>query len=546
MSTRKPWLATYGDSIPAEIDADRYPSVVHLLEDAMQRYARRPAFHCFGQAVTYADCEGQSRAFAAFLQQRLGVRRGDRIGVMMPNLPAFPLALMGILRAGAAQVNINPLYTPRELEHQLNDAGAGIIVIFSGCSPTLAEVIARTSIKMVITVDLGDGTPAALPGPPVDVRLAGRIGFAQALALGATLPFERVELNGDDLLFLQYTGGTTGVSKGAVLTHRNLVANTEQFKPFMPSAMRPGEEVVVTALPLYHVFALMVNLLTYFSLGAQNWLVPNARDMDSFVDVLLKARCTVITGVNTLFVGLLGHPRIGGVDFGALRLAGGGGSAIMPSTSERWKALTGIDISEGFGMSETSPIISFNPQKVRGFTATVGLPMPSTEIKLLDGQGVEAGIGAAGEICVRGPQVMRGYWNQPEANAEAFTADGFFRTGDIGVLDDQGFLKIVDRKKDMVLVSGFNVYPNEIEAVVTACPGVAEAACIGVPDDKTGEALRLFVVRVTGSSLSEDALIAHCRRELVAYKVPRQLRFVDALPKSSVGKILRRDLRAVP
>lgn len=546
MSTNKPWLATYGGQIPADIDPDRYPSVVHLLEDAMQRYAESPAFHCFGQTLSYADCERRSRAFAAYLQQQLGVKRGDRIGVMMPNLPAFPLALMGILRAGAAQVNINPLYTPRELEHQLNDAGAEIIVIFGGCSATLAEVITRTAIKTVITVNLGDGTAAVLPSPPADTRLADSIAFTEALALGAALPFERVELRGDDLLFLQYTGGTTGVSKGAALTHRNLIANTEQLKPFMPTAMRAGQEVVVTALPLYHIFALMVNLITYFSLGAQNWLVPNARDMDSFVDVLLKARCTVITGVNTLYVGLLMHPRINDVDFSRLRLAGGGGSAIMPSTSEKWKALTGIDVSEGFGMSETSPIISFNPQTVEGFTATVGLPTPSTDIKLLDGNDLEVGIGAAGEICVKGPQVMRGYWQKPEADAEAFTSDGFFRTGDVGVLDARGFLKIVDRKKDMVLVSGFNVYPNEIESVVTACQGVVEAACIGVPDEKTGEALKLFVVKTAGSPLSEEELIAHCRLELVAYKVPKQLLFVDALPKSTLGKILRRDLRAVP
>lgn len=544
MSTSKPWLATYGNRIPADIDADRYSSVVQLLEDAMQRYAERPAFHCFGQTLSYSDCERQSRAFAAYLQQRLGVKRGDRIGVMMPNLPAFPLALMGILRTGAAQVNINPQYTPRELEHQLNDAGAEIVIIFGGCTATLAEVIARTAIKTIITVNVGDGTAVTLPSPSVDARLAGSVAFADALALGATLTFNRVELEGDDLLFLQYTGGTTGVSKGAALTHRNLVANTEQLKPFIPAAMRPGEEVVVTALPLYHIFALTVNLITYFSLGAQNWLVPNARDMDSFVDVLLKARCTVITGVNTLFVGLLMHPRIKEVDFSRLRLAGGGGSAIMASTSEKWKALTGLDISEGFGMSETSPIVSFNPQMVKGFTATVGLPMPSTDIKLLDGNDFEVGIGAAGEICVKGPQVMRGYWNKPEANAEVFTPDGFLRTGDIGVLDARGFLKIVDRKKDMVLVSGFNVYPNEIEAVITACPGVVEAACIGVPDEKTGEALKLFVVKAVGSPLSEAELIAHCRRELAAYKVPKQLSFVHALPKSTVGKILRRDLRA--
>ena len=545
MSSSKPWLATYGGRIPSNIDPDRYPSVVHLLEDAMRRHADRPAFHCFGQTLSYADCDRQSRAFAAYLQQCLGVKRGDRIGVMMPNLPAFPLALMGILRAGAAQVNINPLYTPRELEHQINDAGVEVIVVFAACTSTLAEVAGRTGVKTAITVNLGDGTAAALPSPPVDARLTGCVPFADALAAGASLPFERVELRGEDLLFLQYTGGTTGLSKGAMLSHRNVIANTEQLKPFFPDAMRIGEERVVTALPLYHIFALMVNLITYFSLGAQNWLVPNARDMDSFVDVLSKARCTVITGVNTLFVGLLMHPRIKDVDFSDLRMAGGGGSAILASTSAKWKALTGLDISEGFGMSETSPIISFNPQTVEGFTGTVGLPMPSTEIQLLDEDGLEVGIGSAGEICVKGPPVMSGYWRQGEANADAFTLDGFFRTGDIGVLDARGFLRIVDRKKDMVLVSGFNVYPNEIEAVAGACPGVAESACVGVPDERTGEAVKLFVVRTPGASLSEDDVLRHCRRELVAYKVPKHMRFVDALPKSTVGKILRRDLRGL-
>ena len=545
MSSSKPWLATYGDRIPARIDPDRHPSVVHLLEEAMLRHADRPAFHCFGQTLTYSECDRQSRAFAAYLQQHLGVRRGDRIGVMMPNLPAFPLALMGIMRAGAAQVNINPMYTPRELEHQLNDAGVEIIVIFGGCTSTLAEAVARTDVKTIVVVNLGDGTAATLPSPPTDARLTGCVSFAAALAAGASLPFERVELRGEDLLFLQYTGGTTGLSKGAMLSHRNVIANTEQLKPFFPDAMRVGEERVVTALPLYHIFALMVNLITYFSLGAQNWLVPNARDMDGFVDVLSKARCTVITGVNTLFVGLLMHPRIKDVDFSGLRLAGGGGSAILGSTSAKWKALTGLDISEGFGMSETSPIISFNPQTVEGFTGTVGLPMPSTEIKVLDESDLEVGIGAAGEICVKGPQVMSGYWRQSEETANAFTLDGFFRTGDMGVLDARGFLSIVDRKKDMVLVSGFNVYPNEIEAVAGGCPGVAESACIGVPDERTGEAVKLFVVRAPGATLSEDDLIQHCRRTLVAYKVPKHMRFVEALPKSTVGKILRRDLRGL-
>jgi long-chain acyl-CoA synthetase len=354
-----------------------------------------------------------------------------------------------------------------------------------------------------------------------------------------------VPLDGEDLLFLQYTGGTTGLSKGAALSHRNLVANTEQFKAIVPSAMRPGQEVVVTAIPLYHIFALMVNFITYFSVGADNWLVANPRDMNAFIDVLKAARPTIFMGVNTLYAGLTQHPRIREVDFSRLRLAGGGGAAVLPTTSAKWQEITGHFIHEGYGLSETSPVLTFNPESVPAFSGTAGRPLPDTEIKLLDENDCEAAPGEAGEICARGPQVMDGYWKQPEANRTAFTADGFFKTGDIGVFDDGGFLKIVDRKKDMVIVSGFNVYPNEVEAVAAACPGVAECACIGVPDDKTGEAVKLFAVAVPGASLSEAELLAHCRASLTAYKVPRSVRFLDALPKSTVGKILRRELRGV-
>jgi long-chain acyl-CoA synthetase len=398
----------------------------------------------------------------------------------------------------------------------------------------------------VIAVDTGDGVGVNLPSPPVDGRLSNVVSFASAIAEGGDFVFAPVALRGDDLLFLQYTGGTTGLSKGAALTHRNLVANTEQFKAFMPDALRPGEEVVVTALPLYHIFALMVNFIAYYSIGAENWLVPNPRDMDSFIGVLNEARCTVFTGVNTLFGGLLMHPKIAEVDFSRLRAAIGGGAAVLPTTSEKWKAVTGKDILEGYGLSETSPILSLNPMTRDGFSATVGLPFPSTDIKLLDAADEEAPLGQPGEICARGPQVMKGYWQKPEANAAAFTDDGYFRTGDIGVFDEQGFLRIVDRKKDMIIVSGFNVYPNEVEAVAAACAGVAECACIGRPDDKTGEAVRLFVARAPGATLSEADVIAHCRRQLAAYKVPKDVRFMDALPKSNVGKILRKDLRALP
>src|SRR5262245_22290936 len=437
MST-KHWLAAYGTRIPAEIDADAHASVLHMLEAAMQRFAERPAFRSFGQTLTYADVDRRSHDFAAYLQSALGVKKGDRVAVMLPNIAAFPLAMLGIVRAGAVQVNVNPLYTARELEHQLNDAGVETIVVFNGVSATLAEIVGRTSVKHVITAGPGDGTGAALPSPPVDARLPGAIAFSAALAQGATLAFTPVELGGDDLLFLQYTGGTTGLSKGAALTHRNLVANTEQFKAFIPDAIRPGEEVVVTALPLYHIFALMVNFITYFSTGAENWLVANPRDVDAFCDVLKASRLTVFTGVNTLYGGLTMCPRINEVDFSKLRVAIGGGATVLPTTSQKWKALTGRDSLEGYGLSETSPILTPNPMTAAGFSATVGLPFPSTDIKLLDADDNEVPIGEPGEICAKGPQVMRGYWQKPEANAAAFTTDGYFRTGDVGVFDDKG------------------------------------------------------------------------------------------------------------
>ena len=539
------WLASYGTRIPAEINPDAYGSVLEMLEGAMARYADKPAFRCFGQTLTYADTDRLSRAFAAYLQERLGIKKGDRIAVMLPNLPAFPLAMLGIIRAGATQVNVNPLYTPRELEHQLNDSGARAIVVFSGVSKTLADIIGHTAIERVITVDLGDGTPATLPSPPIDARLKNVTAFADALAQGAELALATPALNGDDILFLQYTGGTTGLSKGAALSHRNLVANTEQFKAFTPDALRAGEEIVITALPLYHIFALMVNFITYFSIGAENYLVPNPRDMAGFVETLKQARPTVFTGVNTLFSGLLMQPNIRDVDFSNLRVSIGGGAAVLPTTSEKWKALTGSDILEGYGLSETSPILTLNPMTGNGFSGTVGLPMPSTEIKLLGEEDAPVALGEPGEICAKGPQVMRGYWQKPDANAAAFTTDGFFRTGDVGVFDARGYLKIVDRKKDMIIVSGFNVYPNEVEAVAAACAGIAECACVGRPDEKTGEAIALFVSKIPGANVTEADVIAHCRRELTAYKVPKEVRFLEALPKSNVGKILRKDLRAL-
>jgi long-chain acyl-CoA synthetase len=539
------WLTSYGKRIPTDIDPDAYPSVLGMVEDAMTRYADRPAFRCFGQTLTYADTDRLSRDFAGFLQTTLGVKKGDRIAVMLPNLPAFPLAMLGIIRAGAIQVNVNPLYTPRELAHQLNDAGVKTIVVFAGVSATLAEIIDETSVAQVISVGLADGTTARLASPPVDARLKNVNTFADALAQGATLPLSSPSLNGDDILFLQYTGGTTGLSKGAALSHRNLVANTEQYKAFMPDALRPGEEILVTALPLYHVFALMVNFITYFSVGAENWLVPDPRDMAGFIQTLKDARPTVFTGVNTLFSGLLMQPNIGAVDFSRLKVAIGGGAAVLPTTSEKWTRLTGKHILEGYGLSETSPVLTLNPMTNEGFSGTVGLPLPSTDIKLLGENDMEVALGEAGEVCAKGPQVTRGYWQKDEANAKAFTEDGFFRTGDVGVFDERGCLRIVDRKKDMIIVSGFNVYPNEVEAIAAGCRGIAECACVGRPDEKTGEAIVLFATKTPGAVVNATDVIAHCRLQLTGYKVPKEVRFLEALPKSNVGKILRKDLRAL-
>lgn len=538
----RPWLKSYG-SIPSEINADRYQSVVHMLEQSMSVYADKTAFCSFGKSISYAQVDALSAQFCAYLQNELGVKKGDRIAVMMPNFAAFPIAFLGIMRAGAIQVNVNPLYTPRELEHQLNDSSSEIIVIFSGVSATLAEVQDKTGIKKVITVSPGDGLGMDLPSPAVDGRLLGCIAFASAVEMGKGYPRIPVDLHGEDVLFLQYTGGTTGLSKGATLSHRNLVANTEQYKAFMPVAVRPGEEVVVTAIPLYHIFALMVNFITYFSIGAENWLVANPRDMNGFVDVLKASRPTVFMGVNTLYAGLTMHPELKNVDWSRLRLCGGGGSAVLEATSKKWQEATGHFIREGYGLSETAPVASFNPHFINDFTGTTGLPVPSTDIKLLDDDAQEVAFGGAGEVCIKGPQVMSGYWEKPEANAAAFTPDGYFKTGDIGVFTEEGYLKIIDRKKDMILVSGFNVYPNEIEAVAASCPGILETACIGVQHEKTGEAVVLFVVKTPGSELTQDQVVAHCQKSLAAYKVPKTIHFVESLPKSTVGKILRRELR---
>ncbi|MCO6060097.1 AMP-binding protein [Pseudomonas sp. MOB-449] len=537
------WLDSYRRlGIAPHIELDGGASVVSVLEETLQRFSGRTAFQGPQGALSYAELDRQSAALAAWLQAEVGVQRGDRVAVMLPNLLAFPVVMLGVMRAGCVQVNANPLYTVHELEHQLHDADCKAILVYSGSTPTLAKVSRNPSLQRIICV--GAGLPGAGKPcePAVDPLLGDYIDLEVVLAAGSALERTPVPLTGDDLLFLQYTGGTTGLSKGAMLSHANLLANIAQYKAFMPSILARSDERLITAIPLYHIFALTMSLV-YMTVGATNWLVANPRAMDDFVDLIERADPTVFMGVNTLYAGLLSHPRIAEVDFSNLCLSIGGGAAIQSSVSERWQALTGTFIREGYGLSETSPIVSFNPEAIERFTATTGLPAPSTDVRLLDDNDQIVAWGEAGEICLKGPQLMRGYWNQPQANEQAFTADGYFRTGDIGQFDAGGMLKIVDRKKDMIIVSGFNVFPNEIEDVAARHPGVLECACVGAPDQKTGEAVCLFAVRREGTELCEQVLSDYFREHLAAYKVPRRIVFLSELPKSGVGKILRRKVR---
>ena len=541
--TNRPWTKLYEPGLPHDIDADAYASAWAMSAEAIAKYGEASAFSNFGADLSFNEIGRLSENLAAYLQGELGLKKGDRVAIMSPNIMAFPVTMFANMRAGLVQVNVNPLYTPRELQHQLNDADTDTIVIFSGSTPVLAEIIDNTPIKNVIVADLGDCGNGALPSPPADERLTGVVKFADALAAGEKLSFSPVDISGEDLLFLQYTGGTTGLSKGAALTHRNLVANIIQFTAPLGDRIREREEVVITALPLYHIFALMVNCLSYFSKGGRNVLITNPRDMPGFVKELANWKFSVITGVNTLFNGLLHTPGFAELDFSTLRLVGGGGTAIQEAISNKWREVTGLHITEGYGLSETSPVVTFNTAGKDEFTATIGIPMPSTDVTLRGEDGGEVALGEPGELCVKGPQVMQGYWRKPEETAAVTTADGYFCTGDIAIMTPEGRFKIVDRKKDMILVSGFNVYPNEVEAVVANMDGVLEAACVGVPDERTDEAVKLFVVKMPEAEVSADDVIAFCRNNLAAYKVPRQIDFIDELPKSPVGKILRRELR---
>ena len=549
----KVWLKRYPPNVPADINPDEYASLVEAFEQSCDRFGPRLAFANMGYGMTYAELDQKSWAFAAWLQQDLGLKKGERVAIMLPNLLQYPVALFGVLRAGLVVVNVNPLYTPRELEHQLKDSGAKAILILANFAHVLAEVIGKTEVKQAIVTEIGDLLPfwkakvinlvvKHIKKMVPHYTLPGAISFNEALATGGRRALQPVALTGEDLAFLQYTGGTTGLSKGAMLTHRNLLANMQQISAWVGSAIRDGEEIVITALPLYHIFCLTVNCMCFVRHGGLNVLITNPRDIPLFVEEIRPWKFTVITGVNTLFNALVNNDKFAKLDFSALRLAVGGGAAVQKTVAERWQALTGVPILEGYGLTEASPVVCTNPVDIAGFTGSIGLPLPSTDVQLRDEEGNEVPPGERGELCVRGPQVMRGYWQRPH-DTERTIRDGWLLTGDVATADEQGFFRIVDRKKDMILVSGFNVFPNEIEDVVIGCEGVLEVACIGVPDDKSGEAVKVFVVPKPGVELAAETILAHCRAQLTGYKLPRHVEFRDSLPKSNVGKILRRELR---
>lgn len=553
VALEKIWLARYPVDVPAEIDPDRYSSLIELFENAVTRYADQPAFINMGEVMTFRKLEERSRAFAAYLQNQLKLQKGDRIALMMPNLLQYPVALFGVLRAGMVVVNINPLYTPRELEYQLKDSGASAIVIVSNFAHTLEKVVYNTQVKHVILTRMGDQL-STVKGTLVNFvvkyikrlvpkyHLPGAISFRLALQQGRRLQYVKPDITNDDLAFLQYTGGTTGIPKGAMLTHRNMQANLMQAKAAYSPLLQEGHELVVTALPMYHIYALTVNCLLFVEMGGQNLLITNPRDIPEMVKEFSRYSITAMTGVNTLFNALLNNREFQQLDLSTLRLSVGGGASVQKTVAERWEKLTGHHILEGYGLTESSPLVTGNPYDLKHYNGSIGLPVSSTDVRIVGEDGNDVEPGEPGELWVRGPQVMGGYWQQPAAT-EDILKEGWLLTGDIVTADEQGFLRIVDRKKDMILVSGFNVYPNEIEEVVSQHPKVSEVAVIGVPSEFSGEAVKVFVVR-RDPSLTEDELITHCRRNLTGYKVPRLFEFRDELPKSMVGKILRRELRS--
>jgi long-chain acyl-CoA synthetase len=551
--TEKIWLKNYAENVPAEVDPSTYPSVTSLFEESVSRYRDLPALSNMGTTLTYDELDRLTRNFAAFLQGQLGLAKGDRLAIMLPNLLQYPVALFGAFRAGLTIVNVNPLYTARELQHQLHDSGARAIVVLENFAHTVQEVLDKSPLEWVITTKLGDllSAPTSYITNFVlkyvkhmipDWKIPNAVGFKEALHHHRGLELRDVPLTPDDIAFLQYTGGTTGVPKGAMLTHRNMVANMLQTHAWYGNILKEREEILITALPLYHVYALTSNLLTGVKVGCHNILITNPRDMDSFIKELKKSKFTVITGVNTLYNALLSVPGFKEVDVSHVKVVSAGGAAVQRAVAERWKATTGVPIIEGYGLTETSPTLTCNPLTAKEWNGTIGVPFPSTEISIRDAQGNELPLGEIGEICARGPQVMKGYWNRPDETAKVFTADGWFRSGDMGLMDDNGYVKLVDRKKDMILVSGFNVYPNEIEDVVAMHPGVMESAAVGIPDEKSGEAVKLFVVK-RDPNLTAEALMAHCRKNLTAYKCPKSIEFKTELPKTPIGKVLRRELR---
>ena len=549
------WLKQYPPGVPADIEPTQYASLVDLLEESFAKFADRKAFICMDKAISYRDLDQMSLALAAYLQGR-GLQRGARVAIMMPNVLQYPVATAAVLRAGFAVVNVNPLYTPRELEHQLKDSGAEAVIVLENFAHTVEQVIAKTPVKHVVVASMGD--LLGFKGVIVNLvvrrvkkmvpawSLPGSVSFNDALAAGRGMTFNKPKLSPGDVAFLQYTGGTTGVSKGATLLHRNIVANVLQNDAWLQPALNAPPHVdqlmIVCALPLYHIFALTACYLLAVRAGGCNLLIPNPRDIAGFVKELAKYQVNSFPAVNTLYNGLMHHPDFKKLDFSKLKISNGGGMAVQRPVAEQWKAVTGCFIAEGYGLSETSPTLTCNPATTTEFSGSIGIPVPSTWISIRDDDGNELPLGQAGEICAKGPQVMSGYWNRPEETAKVMTADGYFRTGDIGVMDEKGFTKIVDRKKDMILVSGFNVYPNEIEEVIASHPGVLECAVIGIPDSKSGEAVKAFVVKKDPNLTAED-VIKFCHGQLTGYKVPKHIEFRTDLPKTNVGKILRRELR---
>ena len=549
----KLWLNSYEQGVNAEIDITQYSSISDVFRQSVEKFAHQPAFQNMGKTLTYAEVGKLAQDFASYLQNVLKLPLGERVAIMLPNLLQYPIALFGILQAGLVAVNTNPLYTPRELEHQLKDSGATTIIVLENFANTLELVLPRTQIKHVIVASVGEmfgffkGTLMNFVLRKIkkmvpEYRISGAIPFQTTLKEGAAHTFRPVTLTREDTALLQYTGGTTGVAKGAVLSHGNICANMLQAKEWIKNQLREGKETVIAALPLYHIFALTVNLMIFTNAGSKIILITNPRDMKGFIGELKKERISVFIGVNTLFNGMVNQPDFAAVDFSNLRLTLGGGMATQKAVAEKWKKITGTPIVEAYGLTEASPGVCCNPLNIETYSGGIGLPVPSTEVELRDANGKEVGIGQPGELWVRGPQVMKGYWNRPEETAKTIDARGFLETGDIAVMDEKGWLKLVDRKKDLIVVSGFNVYPNEIEEVVSHNDKVMEVACIGVPNEKTGEALKVFVVK-KDPSLTKEELIEFCRTELTAYKVPKDIEFRDELPKSNVGKILRRELR---